>query len=148
MAILQPERDIPLELITDPPIEGTVKKDLLTRTFRLEFPHPSEKNHVIVIQSHVGGANKRPVKQVAIHFTGERQPGKPEEDVKDPVTGEVVVSANSIQTPLPSVADLHKMRLPKPVKVETYGDLFNVTRRAIYLLLPKIRPHLKGGQEV
>jgi len=149
MAIKQ-KKEVALADVTSLPIEGTVSLDVLTRIRELKFPHPSSEHHEIILEAFLSGHGPggRKMEDIAVNFTAEPQEQQPAEDVLDPETGEVLVAAGSERPRIPSVAELHAMPLPEGAQtVATFGDLFNVARRQLYLAVIGMMPQFADGVE-
>ena len=147
MAIKQ-TKEVALADVTSLPIKGTVSLDVLTRLRELKFPHPSSENCILVFEPFLNGPEGTKQEDVTISFTAELQEQQPPEDALDPETGEVLVAAGSERSRIPSVAELHVMPLPEgPQTITTFGDLFNVARRQLYLAMIGLMPQWADGVE-
>ena len=147
MAIKQ-TKEVALADVTSLPVEGTVSLDVLTRLRELRFPHPSSEHCILVFEPFLNGPEGTKQEDVIISFTAEPQEQQPAEDVFDPETGEVLIAAGSERPRIPSVSALHAMPLPEgPQTITTFGDLFNVARRQLYLAMIGLMPQWADGVE-
>lgn len=147
MAIKQ-TKELALADITDLPLDGHVTLDVVTRLRELRFPYPSSEHHQLVFEPFLSGPGGTKQPDVTISLKAEPQDPVPAEDVLDPDTGEVLVAAGSESPRLPSVAELQAMPLPEGDQtVSTFGDLFNVARRQVYLAMMGLMPQWSDGVE-
>lgn len=124
-----------------------VPVSVTTRLRELQFPYPSAENMVFVFEAFVGGVTGTKQPDITIKFTADPQPGNPPEDVVDD-DGNVVVAANAYSAPIPGIGQLRGMPLPGgPVSVTTFGDLFDVSRHAIYLAVMTLNPNWADAVE-
>jgi hypothetical protein len=147
MAILQ-TKTLELADVTDLPIGGQVQLPIKTRLRELRFQHPSESNCELVFEPFLQDEDGKKQPDVSLHFASEPQPAEPPEDIFDPVTGEVLVAAGSVRPTLPSVAQLRAIPLPEgPQTITTFGDLFDASRRQLYLAMIALMPQWRDGTE-
>ena len=148
MAIKQTKM-LALSDVTSLPVEGEVTMQVITRIRELHFPYPSGETHKLILEPFLNGPeNGQKRDDVTVEFKAEPQEQVPAEDVLDPETGEVAIAAGSLSPPLPSVAELHATPLPEgPQTVETFGQLFDVARRQLYLAITGLVPSLSDGVE-
>jgi hypothetical protein len=114
--------------------------DISTRLRTLDFPSPSAENHVFTFESFIGAGEGQKQDNIVIHLMKDPQPGDPVEDILDD-DGNVVVYANEFSAPIPSVSQVRETPLPEgPVTINTFGELFDYSRRAIYLASKQLNP--------
>ena len=142
-------KNVAIADMADIPIAGEVSVEIETRLRELRFPHPSSENHIFVFEPFVSGAaSGKKLDDVIIHVQADPQPPIPLVDVVDPETSEVLASAGSEKPAIPSVAQLRAMPLPEgEATIKTFGELFDVARRQIYLAAMALNPNWSDGVE-
>ena len=147
MAIKQTKK-LKLSDVTELPLTGEVTLDVITRLRELRFPYPSSENNVLVFEPFLSSLDGKKQADVVLHFQAEPQEQVPAEDILDPETGEVLVPAGSQRPRIPSVAEMHAMPLPEGKQtVGTFGELFDVARRQLYLVAMQVNPLWADGVE-
>jgi hypothetical protein len=125
-----------------------VDADIVTRLRELRFPHPSDEHHVFVFEPFLHRVTGQKLNDVTVELGPEPQDPIPPKDILDPETGEVLIPAGSQRPRVPSVAELHAMPLPEgPQTVSSFGELFNVARRQVYLAAISMVPQWQDGVE-
>lgn len=119
-----------------------------TRLRELKFPYPSDENIQFVFETFVGSASAgHHQTDTVIHLQKEPQPGVPSEDVVDE-SGEVLLRAGEQQSPIPSIEQVRAMPLQEgPITIKTFGELFDVSRRAIYLAAMRLNSNWSDAIE-
>jgi hypothetical protein len=147
MAILQ-KRTVSLADVTGLPIAGEVVLTVLTRLRELHFPYPSDANISLVFEPFLNGAGGKKQDDITVELKSEPQEPQPPTDVFDPLSGEVLVPAGSERPRIPSISEMRQMPLPEgPRTIATFGDLFDLTRRQLYLAMSAVMPQWQDGVE-
>jgi hypothetical protein len=147
MAILQ-KRNVSLADVTGLPIAGEAVLTVLTRLRELHFPYPSNANISLVFEPFLNGAGGKKEEDITIELKSEPQEPQPPADVLDPLSGEVLVPAASEWPRIPSISEMRQMPLPEgPRTIATFGDLFDVARRQLYLAMIALMPQWQDATE-
>jgi len=142
MAILQ-HKPVNLESVLNISGAGSVNLPVVTRLARIEFISHCEL--LVVFQVFVGTTRQPDVtfKFAAFDFVGE-----PPQDIVDPVSGDVLMPAGSIDLPRPSLEKFLVQPLEgEQTVLKTVGELFDYVKRQMYLKALCLDPELAGGEE-